>query len=37
MLTGEEIFDVDEIIKMTPSGQRRKERDKVGNVLKKKG
>jgi hypothetical protein len=37
MANEEEIFDVDEIIKMASSGQSRKERDKFGNVLKKIG
>jgi hypothetical protein len=36
MANGEEIFGVDEIIKIVASGQRRKERDEVGNVLNKK-
>jgi hypothetical protein len=36
MVNEEEIFDMNEIIKMTSSGQMRKERDKVVNVPNKK-
>jgi hypothetical protein len=36
MMGGEEILDVDEIVKITRSGKKGKKKEEKGNVLKKK-